>query len=146
MREYLYKMFEGIVYPDGKLIVALFLFIAIDLLTGIRKSRLKGIATTSNGLRMTINKATTYFSFLSSVFIITNVSKPGTDSPFVDLFLDNSLNTVLFISIYIEFKSVLENLKEANPKSDIVKFFVAPLHSALILNFKNFPWFKENKN
>jgi hypothetical protein len=140
MREYFISILQGIIYPDARLMVVLLAFIFIDLLTGIRKSKKKGITTKSAGLRMTIDKATSYFSFLLCVFLLANISKPGTDSHFAEVILDNSLNALFLASIYIEFKSILENIMEANPDSDLVKYVIRPLHNIIILKFKTLPF------
>jgi len=139
MKEYLYSLIQNIIYPDGRLVLGLFFLMVIDLITGVHKSSKKRIATSSNGFRMTINKGTMYFSFLSAVFVIANVAKPGVpNTGIVNTALDNLLNVILLMSMYIEFKSILENIIEAHPSNDVVKYLVKPLHNVLILKLKGY--------
>lgn len=131
------QIFTQIVYPNPILIFGLMLMIFLDLMSGIRKAANNGEATTSRGLRNTIDKATTYCTFIFSVLIIVNITSfADTDKDFSGIF-KYSLNVLLIGTSYIELKSIVENLIEINTKegkkTDFCIYFLTPLHNLLIL-------------
>lgn len=125
---------KQVIYPEPVIIVILMLLVVIDLLTGIRKANSKKEATTSRGLRQTIDKATQYFSFIISMMLISNVGNYAEESKrFTDIFI-YSLNGLAAYMCYIELKSILENIIEINPSGDFANM-VKPIHNVLILKF-----------
>lgn len=131
------QILAQIVYPNPILIFGLMLMIFLDLLSGIRKASNNGEATTSRGLRNTIDKATTYCTFIFSVLIIVNITSfADTDKDFLGVF-KYSLNGLIIGTSYIELKSIIENLIAINTKegepSDFCIYFLTPLHNLLIL-------------
>jgi preprotein translocase subunit SecG len=131
------QILAQIVYPNPILIFGLMLMIFLDLMSGIRKASKNGEATTSRGLRNTIDKATTYCTFIFSVLIIVNITSfADTDKDFLGVF-KYSLNGLIIGTSYIELKSIIENLIAINTKedkpSDFCIYFLTPLHNLLIL-------------
>ena len=131
------QILAQIVYPNPILIFGLMLMIFLDLMSGIRKASNNGEATTSRGLRNTIDKATTYCTFIFSVLIIVNITSfADTDKDFLGVF-KYSLNGLIIGTSYIELKSIIENLIAINTKegesSDFCIYFLTPLHNLLIL-------------
>ena len=62
--------------------IAVMLAMAVDFVAGLRKAKQAGIATTSRGFKMTVEKATKYFLpmlCLSCIDIITSVILPAPD-------------------------------------------------------------------
>lgn len=99
----------------------------IDLLTGIKKAKMKGEATTSSGLRKTCEKAYKYY-----IPILCG-------STFDLLFSPMSFYTLPFMSMFIsaycigcELKSVFENTRSKNEIKDISTFL-----SNVIINREN---------
>lgn len=135
------KIIDNLVYPKPILLAGLVVMIFIDLLTGINKAKRAGELTTSKGLRKTVDKASTYFNLLVSVFLLVNLLSisSSTDSFTKIFFL--SANGIVMGCVYIELKSVFENLIIINTKdgieNDIAKYLLIPIHSFLILKIKN---------
>lgn len=84
------------------LIIGLFIFLLLDLITGIRKARLNKQAITSGGLRRSINKFLEYSIAILASQVFTYIFK-------LDLTL--SYYVALFICT-IELKSIFENISE----------------------------------
>lgn len=84
------------------LIIGLFIFLLLDLITGIRKARLNKQAITSSGLRRSINKFIEYSIAILASQVFTYIFK-------LDVTL--SYYVALFICT-IELKSIFENISE----------------------------------
>jgi len=84
------------------LIIGLFIFLLLDLITGIRKARLNKQPITSGGLRRSINKFLEYSIAILASQVFTYIFK-------LDLTL--SYYVALFICT-IELKSIFENISE----------------------------------
>jgi phage-related holin len=84
------------------LIVGLFIFLALDLITGIRKARIKKEPITSLGLRRSVSKFLEYSIAILASQVFTFVFK-------LDITL--SYYVALFIAT-IELKSIFENISE----------------------------------
>lgn len=127
-----------LVYPNLYLIAGLGLIIFIDLITGICKATKNGEATTSRGMRNSYDKATTYFSLLSAVLVVANCIALAHIKEELN-WLPYGLNTLVMSCIYVELKSILENLIEINTvggkKNYSAKVILTPIHNALILKF-----------
>lgn len=87
----------------------------IDLITGIKKARKKGDATTSNGLRKTCKKAEHYFVPLAAASILDMILSimPWYDAPY------GSIIYGLFCA-GTEFFSVFENTHTKKERKQIV--------------------------
>ena len=84
------------------LIVGLFIFLALDLITGIRKARINKQAITSLGLRKSLSKFLEYSIAILASQVFTFIFK-------LDITL--SYYVALFIAT-IELKSIFENISE----------------------------------
>ena len=140
MFEFMEQFTDNLVFPKPILLFGLIIMIFLDLLTGINKAKRAGELTTSKGLRKTIDKASTYFNFLMAIFILANLlSLSATKDSFTRLFF-MSTNGVVMGCVYIEVKSILENLIIINTKdgvmNDIARYLLVPIHSALILKLQ----------
>ena len=130
---------DNLVYPSPVSMLGFLVMVAVDLWTGVQKAKKRNEATTSEGLRKTVTKSTTYCALLVSLLILFNLTTIATDK-FLQLF-DYSLNTVVGFCIWIEFKSVLENLIEINTDASgrrnfLCRQLLEPLHNITILKFK----------
>lgn len=131
---------QHLVYPNPFVLIGLFILIFIDLLTGVNKAKRNGEATTSRGLRKSYDKGSTYFSLLLSVIVLCNIIS------FADIKQEYAVLTILSVNllilgcVYIEVKSILENLIEINTRdgepNDLASSILIPLHNAIILKLK----------
>src|SRR5690606_2339566 len=112
------EILQNLVFPNPAFTFALFFVVILDLLTGIFKSKKKGVATASQGMKKSVQKLTTYLSLIVLSLILTNLAKLtyGLDSHLNELNL--GLNAICFWLIHLEVKSVLENLIIANTDDD----------------------------
>ena len=138
-----------LVFPNPAMAFALFFLVILDLLTGIFKSKRKGVATASQGMKKSVQKLTTYLSLILLSLILTNLAKLTYD---LESHLDSlnlGINAVCFWLVHLESKSILENLIIANTdgsgnQNEIAKILV-PIHNAWILKFKNISEFNYNE-
>ena len=135
------EIISNLVFPNPASTFALFFVVILDLLTGIFKSKRKGVATASQGMKKSVQKLTTYLSLIVLSLILTNLAKLtyGLEQHLNELNL--GINAICFWLIHLEVKSILENLivantDEDNNKNDIAKFLIT-IHNAWILKFKN---------
>lgn len=134
------EIISSLIYPEPVMVIGFIIMLALDLITGILKATKKHQATTSNGLRRTINKSSTYCVLVLSLLVIFNLT--SLTSPGYNWLFDYCINTVIVACIWIEFKSVLENLIEINTNPDGTRNFLcehllARLHDLIIFKFKN---------
>jgi len=140
------ELISHLIYPHPFLLIALFGMVFIDLLSGIQKAKKNGVATSSIGMRRTINKATTYLTLNLSVLIILNITALADPQNYLNGGLKYSINILLLACSYIEMKSILENLIEINSEfceikkkslpNDFAKLILIPIHNIIILKFK----------
>lgn len=100
--------FSGLKTHTGWLIliyVAVLIAMVVDLITGIRKAKLAGVATTSKGLKKTCDKAIKYFFPMLCLTCIDLIA-----SNFLPLPVMTALMGVF--NILCEFKSVMEKTHE----------------------------------
>lgn len=135
------EILQNLVFPNPAFTFALFFVVILDLLTGIFKSKKKGVATASQGMKKSVQKLTTYMSLIVLSLILTNLAKLtyGLETHLNELNL--GINAVCFWLLHLEVKSILENLIIANTdengnQTEIAKFLVK-IHNAWILKFKN---------
>ena len=137
------EIIAHLVYPSPLLIFGFMFMIFFDLLTGIRKASKNGEATTSRGLRNTIDKTGSYITLILSVLIIINITAVSDSAEnFVNLF-HYSINGLVIGCTYIELKSILENLilintDKSGKKTDLCVYFLIPMHGILIMNLNKF--------
>lgn len=128
-----------LVFPNPAIIFGIAILSFFDLITGVLKSKKKGVATASQGFDKTITKLVSYLTLIVLSFVVSNLAMI-----FYELqeHIDNlslGLNSVTLFMIYRDAKSILENLILANTDeqgvhNDFAKFLI-PIHNALILKF-----------
>jgi predicted neutral ceramidase superfamily lipid hydrolase len=124
--------------PASSLVLALAFVIFFDFVTGCRKARKKGIATTSKGFRKTIDKFISYGSAVAISCVLCFVAQytGGEAAKIISGFLNNG---VVCLCIYIEVVSICENSIEINRNSSLSVYFFTPLHKFLTLQLKRNP-------
>lgn len=129
--------------PNGRLLIGIFLFLAIDLITGITKASFQGVRRTSKGFRQTLIKFTLYGGTILVGMILLNIIYDKTQEVGKEIayWLGEGM---LLIIIYIEVVSILENLEEIAPDSEFVKYFIRPLRRILTFRYKNL--FQDEEN
>lgn len=131
----------NLVFPNPASAFALFFVVILDLLTGIFKSKKKGIATASQGMKKSVQKLTTYLSLIVLSLILTNLAKVTYNLEQHLNELNLGVNAICFWLIHLEVKSILENLilgntDENGNQNEVAKLLVT-IHNAWILKFKN---------
>lgn len=139
----------NLVFPNPAVLFGLALLVLLDLITGIFKSKRKGVATASQGMKKSVQKLTTYLSLIVLSLILTNLAKITYDLEKELEALNLGINGLCFWLIHLEVKSVLENLIIANTdengnQNEVAKLLV-PIHNAWILKFKNINEFNYNE-
>lgn len=143
------EIIKDLIFPNPASAFALFFIVLLDLLTGIFKSKKKGVATASQGMKKSVQKLTTYLSLILLSLILTNLAKMTYDLESHLESLNLGINGICFWLIHLEVKSVLENLIVANTdedgnQNDIARLLV-PVHNAWILKFKDLKEFSYNE-
>lgn len=135
------EIISNLVFPNPASAFALFFVVILDLLTGIFKSKKKGIATASQGMKKSVQKLTTYLSLIVLSLILTNLAKVTYDLEEHLNELNLGVNAICFWLIHLEVKSILENLilanTDENGSRNEVGNFLVTIHNAWILKFKN---------
>lgn len=140
---------SNLVFPNPAVLFGLALLVLLDLLTGIFKSKRKGVATASQGMKKSVQKLTTYLSLIVLSLILTNLAKITYDLEQHLNELNLGINAICFWLVHLEVKSVLENLIVANTdnegnQNEVAKLLV-PIHNAWILKFKDISTFNYNE-
>jgi hypothetical protein len=133
--------FKVVFMPDIDLIFWASVLIILDLLTGMIKAHINGDLVISAGIRKTAIKLSQYMGAIAVCFVLSNVAASSKDTSFFGNGMYDKLkftfqflnNLVMFMIIYIESISVLENGLDINGDSLFSKFFVRPLHRLLSL-------------
>lgn len=132
---------NDLIFPNPTVLFGLALLVLLDLMTGIFKSKKKGVATASQGMKKSVQKLTTYLSMILLSLILTNLANISYNlSEHLDK-LNLGIDALCFWLVHLEVKSILENLIIANTdengnKNDVANFLI-PLHNAWILKFNN---------
>jgi len=127
----------AIVLPPPTLLLWLGVTMILDLITGVAKAIKNDVPRTSTGFRRTVMKFIQYGGAISIGIILANISDMQKDSASETLYKYFS-NSMLSFIIFIEIKSIIENMVEVSPKSDFTKLFLNPIHKILSLDLKNF--------
>lgn len=127
----------AIVLPPASLLIWLGLAMGLDLITGVAKAVRNNVPRTSTGFRKTVVKFIQYGGAIAIGIILANVSEFRKDDSSEWIYKYFS-NTMLLFMIYIEIKSVFENLIEVSPDSDFTRFFLKPIHDILSVDFSRF--------
>lgn len=139
---------EFLAKPKVGLIAVVVALVFVDLVTGITKAKMKGIARTSEGYRKTIIKLMQYtfaiLIFVGGAFYFEK-SIPQTDSFHTSDFgkvagiLKNVSSYIMLFIIYIETSSIFENLYEIDNKTPFSKYFIKPILRLLKFGLDNNP-------
>lgn len=132
----------AIILPPSTLLTWLGITMILDLITGVAVAVKKGGPLTSKGFRGTVVKFIQYGGAVGIGIILANVADIQKDEASEAIFKYFSTGLLAFI-IFIEVKSILENMIEINPESDFTKFFLNPVHDFISLNF--IQKFKQNE-
>ena len=126
-----------IILPPGDLLVGLGLAMLLDLVSGVAKAVKKDIPRTSEGFRRTVMKFIQYGGAIAIGIILASVAELKVDTMHYQIYQYFS-NAILMFIIFIEIKSILENLTEVSPDSDFTRYFLNPIHSLLSFDLKRF--------
>lgn len=120
--------------------------IILDFITGIIKAKVQGKARTSEGYRKTLKKVPGYIIvptvlWMAGVYAKYHVPEDSDSAAMKEMagILKSSSGWVLLFIIFIEVKSILENLNEIDTKSPFNKFFVNPLLKIMSFGLDNSP-------
>lgn len=119
-------------WPDGYLLSWLLVVFLLDFVFGILKAAFTGQQRTSGRLRQSVIKLLQYGGCVIVAAVILNivtVSSEQLGRQFAWLFGD----IMLYVMIYIEVVSVLENMEAMAPKSHFVRLFVRPVKRIITL-------------
>jgi hypothetical protein len=123
-------------YPKIQLLIGLLIVFALDFICGVTKATLTGKRRTSKGFRKTFSKFIQYGVSIVVALVILNIGNDGKS----DLSKQISWlfgDFMIFLMIYIEIVSILENIEVINPESDFVKYFIRPVRRLLTFQIKN---------
>lgn len=123
-------------YPKIQLLIALLIVFVLDFVCGVTKATLTGKRRTSKGFRKTFSKFIQYGVSIVVALVILNIGNDGKS----DLSKQISWlfgDFMIFLMIYIEIVSILENIEVINPESDFVKYFIRPVRRLLTFQIKN---------
>jgi len=123
-------------YPKIQLLIALLVVFVLDFICGVTKATLTGKRRTSKGFRKTFSKFIQYGVSIVVALVILNIGNNGKSDISKQiswLFGD----FMIFLMIYIEIVSILENIEVINPESDFVKYFIRPVRRLLTFQIKN---------
>lgn len=121
--------------PSGMLFFYLLIAMAADFITGLLKSWKNKENTSSEGLRKSITKVTSYFSAVIVIMIMVNVVGLVDEGNKYDLAI--IINGLMGFIIFAELYSICENISEVYPESPLVKFVVIPIMTFLRGRFQN---------
>ena len=135
------EIISNLIFPSVWFLAGFLIVISTDLITGIRKAAKNNEATTSKGLRRTIDKMSSYVSLMLMVLTLLNLGNLSPGAQGYRAVFDFTINGLVLGCVYIESKSILENLIELNTndgvKNDLCIYIFCPLHNLLILKLKN---------
>lgn len=123
-------------YPSGTLLIWLLVVFTLDFIFGVTKATLNGTRRTSKGFRKTFAKFLQYGGCIIISIVILNIvldKSANFGKQFSWLFGD----IMLYLMIYIEVVSILENMEEIAPNSEFVKLFVRPARRIITFQIKN---------
>jgi hypothetical protein len=123
-------------YPKIQLLIGLLIVFVLDFVCGVTKATLTGKRRTSKGFRKTFSKFIQYGVSIVVALVILNIGNDGKS----DLSKQISWlfgDFMIFLMIYIEIVSILENIEVINPESDFVKYFIRPVRRLLTFQIKN---------
>ncbi len=128
-------------WPEPFLLTWLLIVYLLDLIFGVLKTTFRGHSPTSNGFRKSIIKLLQYGGCIIVATVILNIIHASTEN-FGQQFSWIFGDIMLYLMIYIEVVSVLENMEEMAPSSFFVRIFVRPVRRIITFQLKNL--FQEN--
>lgn len=123
-------------YPNVTLLIWLLVVFMLDFVFGVTKATLNGTRRTSQGFRKTFAKFMQYGGCIVIAMVILNIVYASAEH-FGKQFSWFFGDIMLYIMIYIEIVSILENMEEIAPKADFVKLFVRPVRRIITFQLKN---------
>jgi len=129
-------------FPDVNLLLAIFVLMVLDFLTGIWKAKMKNEVRTSKGFQRTVNKFLQYAGAIVCGFFLGFIAeqKGGEGVQILVPYLNDFLAAFI---CFIELASIFENLYEIDSESPISKYFFKPVLSLLTFQIKNNPVVKQ---
>lgn len=131
--------------PDGSLLLGLLIMMGVDLAFGVAKSVVLNIVRTSEGFRRTLAKFIQYGGSIIIGMVLLNI-KSVSSSYFGQEYSSLFGDFMLYIMIYVEVVSILENMEAMGQSNDFVKYFVRPLRRLITFQMRNLFANEENKN
>lgn len=123
-------------YPNVKLLIGLLIVFALDFLFGITKATITKTRRTSKGFRQSFSKFMQYGGSIIIAMVLLNLITIGND-PFGKQLSWIFGDIMLYVMIYIEVVSILENMEEISPESDFVIYFIRPVRRIITFQMKN---------
>lgn len=127
---------EKILLPKLSLLLWVCILMALDLITGLLKAKLRKEAITSEKMRRTIIKFLQYFGCLGIVIVLINQNHES--KTFVEV-MDWAKDGLSILIIYIECLSIFENLYDMDKKTPISIYVIQPIYFLLSLAVRNNP-------
>lgn len=106
------------IFGDFSFLPWLVILMVVDFITGVTKSWVKKEAVTSKGFRDTVSKFIQYGALLIITHAVTHFE---VDGQAVGKGLDWLVKLAYEFLIFIEVKSIYENVTEINPRLDFIK-------------------------
>lgn len=123
-------------WPPVHLLIWLLIVYILDFIFGVSKAILKGTPRTSQGFRQSIIKLLQYGGCIIIAIVILNIVYASHD-PFGRQFAWIFGDIMLYLMIYIEVVSVLENMEAMAPASYFVRLFVRPVRRIITFQLRN---------
>ncbi|MGE9313192.1 phage holin family protein [Niabella sp. CJ426] len=123
-------------WPSVHLLIWLLILYTLDFVFGVSKAILKGTPRTSQGFRQSIIKLLQYGGCIIIAMVILNIVY-ASHEPFGRQFAWIFGDIMLYLMIYIEVVSVLENMEAMAPSSIFIKIFVRPVKRMITFQLKN---------
>lgn len=137
------ELLTALVYPNPILLIGLMALIFVDLISGVQKAKRakKKKEITSSGFRRSVRKASSYFNLIVSVAIMVNLLSFADIHKEYSSTFNFSMNGLVIGCVYIEVKSILENLIAINTnkdgkQNDLCRYILVPLHNLLLLRLQ----------
>ena len=121
--------------PDINLLNWLLIMFILDFIFGFVNAGFCGRQRTSGGLRKSVIKFVQYGGCIIIAIVVLNIAYLSSED-FGKQFVGYFGDTMLYLMIYTEVVSVLENIEDMAPKSRFVILFVRPLRLIIIFQLK----------
>jgi phage-related holin len=134
--------------PKITAVLVVFGLVIFDFVTGVIKAKIKGNARTSEGYRKTLKKIPGYIiipvvlwlaGVLCKTYIQPDASTDSETIARISKILKSASGWVLIFIVFIETKSIFENLYEIDKTSPFNRFFIKPILTILSFGIENNP-------